>query len=133
MEHVAATLRGQGGEETERLRQEHHRLQVMQVNIACLLIPLSFPLLQLAWPRLIDVLSLPLPKTSLESERLALQSRAAEDNSAMRQKARDMEAEGRKAQEERRCVQYLIPLWAPCVPYKCLIGGAIYIVTHLCT
>ena len=34
MEHVAATLRGQGGEETERLRQEHHRLQVMQVN-AC--------------------------------------------------------------------------------------------------
>ena len=32
MEHVAATLRGQGGEETERLRQEHHRLQVMQVN-----------------------------------------------------------------------------------------------------
>ena len=31
MEHVAATLRGQGGEGTERLRQEHHRLQVMQV------------------------------------------------------------------------------------------------------
>ena len=33
MEHVAATLRGKGGEETERLRQEHHRLQVMQVSV----------------------------------------------------------------------------------------------------
>jgi hypothetical protein len=33
MEHVASALRGQGGEETERLRQEHHRLQVMQVTV----------------------------------------------------------------------------------------------------
>ena len=32
MEHIASALRGQGSEETERLRQEHHRLQVMQVT-----------------------------------------------------------------------------------------------------
>ena len=32
MEHVATGMRGQGGEEKERLRQEHARLQIAQVS-----------------------------------------------------------------------------------------------------
>lgn len=33
MEHVAGTLRGQGGEEKERLRQEHQRLHSLQLTL----------------------------------------------------------------------------------------------------
>lgn len=33
MEHVAGTLRGQGGEEKERLRQEHQRLHSLQLSL----------------------------------------------------------------------------------------------------
>ena len=146
MEHVAATLRGQGGEETERLRQEHHRLQIMQVNLHHDVLPrqgMGYERLYSPRQRMIrinkrlsstnqlipflnsfsisdELIVLCWRQSSLESERQALQVRSADDASVVRQKTRDLEAEGRRLQEERR--SHPIPLSALIAILPCYLN-----------
>jgi len=84
MEHVATSLRSQGSEEKERLRQEHQRLHSLQLSLEA-----ERHALQSRVSEELALLKTKMAETEAETQRLAADKRAHSDSVAAAQRVLD--------------------------------------------